>query len=449
MNSIIIIIIILVIILTFEIETRVALLIPKPVCDLIDDFGAVGDNKTDDTVAIQSALKTCLKVIFRAHHTFLLRPVEIISNRHLQIDGNLAAWRDIATWPNSTNKKCSESDYTANETILVPQKEALLYGIPPLNNIIISGNGIIDGQGWRWWPLKNNTSHGNYWHNCRPQLLYLGVKSITKYGAVENVDISGVTFKDSPFWTIAGRGLNEIKFHNVKVITTGCGYDESPNTDGFNLQGENIIVEHSFVRNGDDCVPIFPPSRNVFVHNVTCTCGNPPVAVIWPASNHAGPSGGGPHGRFFAGDIDNVTFDEITLQNTSSGLAIKSLSPFIGTARNIQFTNLNLKDVRIGIAINFFQQGNVDYVSNTGDMHTNVINENHLTRIVGASASSVLIENVTGTVTLNPGHIKCMGPQPCNGIQMVNVRLEGSTSTGYSCMNVHGTYKNSSPVPCF
>ena len=35
------------------------------------------------------------------------------------------------------------------------------------------------------------------------------------------------------------------------------------------------------------------------------------------------------------------------------------------------------------------------------------------------------------------------------GIQMVNVRLEGSTSTGYSCMNVHGTYKNSSPVPCF
>ena len=111
-----------------------------------------------------------------------------------------------------------------------------------LNNIIISGNGIIDGQGWRWWPLKNNTSHGNYWHNCRPQLLYLGVKSITKYGAVENVDISGVTFKDSPFWTIAGRGLNEIKFHNVKVITTGCGYDESPNTDGFNLQGENLLT---------------------------------------------------------------------------------------------------------------------------------------------------------------------------------------------------------------
>ena len=103
--------------------------------------------------------------------------------------------------------------------------------------------------------------------------------------------------------------------------------------------------------------------------------------------------------------------------------------------------------MRIGIAINFFQQGNVDYVSNIGDMHTNVINENHPTRIVGASASSVSLKCYWDS-NIESCHIN-KGPQPCNGIQMVNVRLEGSTSTGYSCMNVHGTYKNSSPVPCF
>ena len=56
----------------------------------------------------------------------------------------------------------------------------------------------------------------------------------------------------------------------VKVTTMGCGYDEAPNTDGFNLQGEDIVVEHSAVRNGDDCVPLFPPTRNVTVRNGAC-----------------------------------------------------------------------------------------------------------------------------------------------------------------------------------
>ena len=50
--------------------------------------------------------------------------------------------------------------------------------------------------------------------------------------------------------------------------------------------GEDLLVEDSRVRNGDDCVPIFPPSRNVLVRNVNCSCGNPPVAIIWPADNH-------------------------------------------------------------------------------------------------------------------------------------------------------------------
>ena len=279
-----------------------------PVCDVTSKlFGAVGDNQTEDTLAVQKAVNTCSTIILPTNHTFLLRPIQLLSNRQLQIRGNIAAWRKIQSWPNSTNKKCSLTGYTANVTILVPQKESLLFGIAPLKDVVISGEGIVDGGGWRWWPLRNDTTHGEYWHNCRPKLLFLGQNNLTKYGSVSNIRVSGVTFQDSPFWTIAGRGLRNVTFQNVTVNTTGCGYSQAPNTDGFNLQGENILVHDSSVKNGDDCVPIFPPSRNILVQNVSCTCGNPPVAVVWPASNHPNPSGGG--GRnLYAGNIVNVTF---------------------------------------------------------------------------------------------------------------------------------------------
>jgi len=411
----------------------------RAVCDVIADFGAAGDNKTEDTVAVTQALRSCSKVVLRAGRTFLLRPVELLSHRHLVVDGTIAAWRDIKTWPNSTHNVCAITGYTTppSEAVFVPTKEALLWGVGPLLNVEISGQGTLDGQGWRWWPLKNDTSHGEYWHNCRPKLMSFGQMNVTKYGSVANLHVSGVTLQDSPFWTLTGRGLRNATFRSVIVTTRGCGYNEAPNTDGFNLQGEDVLVEDSFVRNGDDCVPIFPPSQNILVRNVTCTCGNPPVAIIWPASNHIL----GPY-PYNVGDVENVRFDHILLRGTSSGLAIKSLPPFIGRARNISFTNLVLDDVKIGMALNFFAQNMAQEVEE-----------------VGSSASSVLIENVTGTVSvkgdkhgIGAGHINCLSTQPCTGLRLVNVTLSssapGTQVAAYTCMNANGTYTGCSPAPC-
>jgi polygalacturonase len=411
----------------------------RDVCDAISDFGAVGDNITEDTYAVQQALLSCSTVILRSNHTFLLRPLQLISHRHLVIDGTIAAWRDIKTWPNSTNKDCSITPYLDPHPKVAPQKEALLWGVPPLSNVTIAGQGTVDGQGWRWWRLKNNTSHGDYWHNCRPHLLFLGLRNVTMFGSVQDVVVSDVYFKDPPFWTLAGRGLRNVTFRNVTIKTVGCGYEEAPNTDGFNLQGENLLVEDSFVRNGDDCVPIFPPSKNVIVRNITCSCGNPPVVVIWPASNYNSGQGKQP---YFAGNVENVSFDMINLQGTSAGLAIKSLQPFVGQAKQIHFTNFQLENVKIGVAINFFHQGTI--VKSQEEIDSNIIFK--------GSASSIFIENVSGTVQMNAGHIDCLGSEPCKNIHLSNVQLSdvngGVLKEGYSCMNSSGVATNCQPFPC-
>ena len=133
-----------------------------PFCDVTTkQFGGIGDNQTDDTLAIQKALNTCSKVLLPSGFTFLLQPIQLFSNTHFQIDGNIAAWRDIQTWPNSTNKRCGLNEILSNNPrILVPSKESLLWGISPLKNLTISGTGSIDGQGWRWWKLRNESE---YW----------------------------------------------------------------------------------------------------------------------------------------------------------------------------------------------------------------------------------------------------------------------------------------------
>ena len=138
------------------------------------------------------------------------------------------------------------------------------------------------------------------------------------------------------------------------------------------------------------------------------------------------------------GDVENVHFDNILLRGTSSGLAIKSLPPFVGSARNVSFTNFVLDDVKIGVALNFFSQN---------------------MEAVRAGASSVLIENVTGTVSakgdkygIGAGHIKCLGTEPCIGLRLVNVKLSSSEAgapvPGYTCQNANGSYANCNPAPC-
>jgi polygalacturonase len=44
---------------------------------VVEDFGAKGDNKTEDTAAVSAALAACSSVLLPAGHTFLLRPVSV------------------------------------------------------------------------------------------------------------------------------------------------------------------------------------------------------------------------------------------------------------------------------------------------------------------------------------------------------------------------------------
>ena len=320
------------------------------VCNvMLPPWNAKGDNITEDTAAVAAALAACSPggtVLLPAGHVFYIRPVRLPSYSTLQIDGDIAGWRDIQTWPNSTTKRCPTTPYglPRNKIITAPKKEALLWAANG-THIVVKGKGTVDGGGWQWWPLRKLP--GDYWHNCRPILMEFGSRHGDVSG-VSDIQVEGITLKDSPFWTFSGSGLLRAVISSVHVTTSGCGYDEAPNTDGFNIQGNDILIEDSSVHNGDDCVPIFPPSKNITVRNMTCECGNGMVPCIWPPFSVPGDGG----------DIEDVLFDGATFKNTKTVVAIKALAGFVGTASNITYRNFVLDRVNgAAIMINMFGQG--------------------------------------------------------------------------------------------
>lgn len=149
-----------------------------PYCNVLT-FGAVGDNFTDDTTAVQTAVNSCTLVEFPAPGKFLVRPInlDLHDNITLQIDpgATIVAWSDPDTWNTTSSvRPLFWTDGWRNGSRT------------PLANLTITGGGVIDGQGWRWWPYLKTRS--------RPILINIAIAA--------HLRIYNVTLLDSPSFHI-------------------------------------------------------------------------------------------------------------------------------------------------------------------------------------------------------------------------------------------------------
>jgi len=374
---------------------------------LVTDWDAKGDNSTEDTAAFQSALELCTKVVVPPG-SYLLRPVKLHSNTILTIlpGAILVAWSSYHGWPNSTTRNCSASPYESKNPETVPRLESLLYA-DAVENITINGGGSIDGQGWRWWPLRDKSE---YWHHCRPYLIRIQGSYLNAYDlASKHLLFENITLLNSPSFNFKVHGQN-VQWRYIKTVAEGCPL----NTDSFNVGGNDLYIAHSNVHSGDDCIPIGKYSSNVLVENVTCACGNGVSPIIWNTNDTSS-------------YIRNVTFRNMTFVGTAFAANIKSLSSYNGVVENIVFENFVFKNVRKAININLYGQTLQDMVGSV-------------------RVRNIIFRNFRGTAEV-PGTFYCKEPQQCEGIRMEDVRL--NTTGKYSCKgNVSGVVNNCSPEPC-
>jgi len=211
------------------------------------DYGAKGDNITDDTGAFQAAVAAIATsgshgtLVAPAGGAFLIHPLNLTSNMDFYIqDGAIVIGvMDEDQWPLIE----PAPSYGQGRDHPGPRYTSLLHA-EHVVNVTVRGDGpgsVLDGQGSYWW--------AKFWSgeetHTRGHLLEF------MYSA--NVEVAHLTLKDSPYWTTHYYDCDNVHVHHVHVQNP----DGSPNTDGFDPDSSrNVLIEHSSYRGGDDCVAI-------------------------------------------------------------------------------------------------------------------------------------------------------------------------------------------------
>ena len=276
----------------------------------IKAYGAISDNKTDNTLAIQGAIDAVTQaggghVIIPAG-AYLCGPLKFSSNLNLQID-SAATLRFLPfdRYPGGLKDGTSFISGTG------------------LHDVAITGKGTIDGQGSPWWPYAKTKDAK------RPRMIVLR--------DCDKILIEHVTLTNSPMFHIAigGKTTNvTVSGIIVRAPASDDAINPSHNTDACNVTGKKILIKNCDISTGDD--------------NYTCGGGTSDVLITNCKYGYGhGVSIGSPT----SGGVSNITVENCTFTNTECGIRLKSDRDRGGLVQNLTYRNLKMTNVEIPILI--------------------------------------------------------------------------------------------------
>lgn len=245
--------------------------------------------------------------------------------------------------------------FTGFEGIRCYNYSPLIYG-RGLKNIAITGEGHLYGSGENWWDWKQNSTginaiytacmndtpveereYGTKEYGLRPCFL--------QFVECSDVLIEGVTFENSPFWTVHPLWCDRV---TVRGITLKNPRD-SHNTDSVNIEGCNtVLVENCTVLGGGDDIFALKSGRGTDGWNVGKACENIEIRNCC-AFNAEG--SGIAIGSEMSGGVQNVYAHDCHFHDTFGGMRIKSKKGRGGFVRNIEYRNMKAEKVKYGISI--------------------------------------------------------------------------------------------------
>jgi len=291
----------------------------RPAADfLVTDHGAVGDGTTTNTAAIQRAVDACAaagggRVVVPAG-VFVSGPVFLRSNVefHLAAGAVLRGSRAIDEYP--------LLDVKARGYHIDRWWHASLLTGANLENVAITGHGVIDGAGKVWWEaidIPGKLKHG------RPLTVFLF--------DCERVRIDGVRIMDSPCWTVGSFLCRDMTVHDVSVRNPWNWYR---NCDGLNFVScADVRISNCSVDTGDDGITL----------------------KSLPDFGMVGSDAWGRRGTFEVDyskpriPCENFTITNCIVRHAHSGVGM--WAEVIGGIRNITISNCVFDGTRMGIKI--------------------------------------------------------------------------------------------------
>jgi polygalacturonase len=340
----------------------------------IVDHGAVGDGHTMNTKAFANAIQACAqagggKVAVPAG-VWLTGPIKLESNINLHVErGAVILFSKnrndfpLIPYPSPTSRNFSCANPISGYK---------------LENVAITGDGIIDGSGEVWRPMKKEKYTANQWKHTitsggvvsedgkmwwPSQQAMQGaeqIKAFMKSGkdaTIEEVTavkdylrpnmvvfyrskkvlLDGPTFQNSPKFNINPVQCEDVVIRNITVMNDW----NAQNGDGIDIGScHNVVVSHCMVDVGDDAICLKPSTIDKG-KNWTAACENILITDCVVYHGH----GGFVVGSETYGGTRNVMVRNCTFIGTDVGLRFKSSRDRGGLIEKIYIDGIQMKDI--------------------------------------------------------------------------------------------------------
>ena len=337
-------------------------------------FGAVADGISLNSTAINNAINACAAsgggTVVIPQGAFVTGPIIMKSNVNLHLNKGAV----VIFSANFNNYPLVVSSFEGVDAARC-QSPIVAENI---ENISISGQGIFDGNGYYWRPLKKEkvtetewknhlkkyggvlTNDQKTWYSSAKALKgfeegtigklangkivadFEPVKDFLRPNMVrifncKNVLIEGLTFQNSPAWTLHCMMSEHLTIKSVTVKNPWYG----TNTDALDLEScKNACVQDCVFDTGDDGITIKSgrdeegrkrgmPTKDVIIDNCTVYRSH----------------GGFVIGSEMSGGVNNMYVSNCTFIGSDIGLRFKTTRGRGGMVENVFINNIVMKDI--------------------------------------------------------------------------------------------------------
>lgn len=350
----------------------------------IKSFGAKCDGVTSNTKAFAAAIDAVAKkgggTVVVPEGVWLTGPIVLQSNINLHTEkGALIVYtKNYEEYPLVKTFYEGQTSWRAMSPIYAVDAE----------NIAITGEGVFDGSGEAWRPMKKANVDENRWRTFissggilredgaawypnqssldgSKSTTYPGLRTKEESEAIKvflrpvlvnlvnckKILIEGVTFQNSPAWCLHPLLSEDITIRNIKV----ANQEWMANGDALDLEScHNALIYNCVFDAGDDAICMKSgrdeegrkrgvPTENVIISNCLVYHGH----------------GGFVVGSEMSGGVRNIKVSHCTFMGTDVGLRFKSRRGRGGIVENIYISDINMINIeREAILYDLYYQPN-------------------------------------------------------------------------------------------
>lgn len=384
----------------------------------IEDFGAVHGVQTWEVAlknaeAFVAALESAnagvdRTIVFGSQKTYYMYAVNgsNLMDLHIRIDGTIVYSDEIKRWPD--------------------KNFALMY-FTDCQDMLISGSGMIDGQGLNWWRMAYTGTDN------RPDMI--------KFQSSRNISISDLYLYSSPKYSVNFVDSADVTVHDITIFVNSSmarGKDKHDsatyalNTDGIDLAVTNALIYNNVITNYDDAI-VAKPCKSTGKY---CQCSGNIHAFNNTINYSTGLTIGSVPPNADVNCVRNVTFRDSVMHRPLKAIYIKPNPGTVGTGiiENIFYENIVIDHAlwwTVWIGPQQQNQPGADGADTGCNFLFPFIPECPTQPLV--TMKNIQLRNVIATETLplfeGPGVILCDAANPCTDFVFYNVTNSVFTGT--------------------